>query len=152
MSFLNDTTYADKKEVVINIHTKAASLQVLVNEMKDGMLFYVKQAGAQVEDIRKIDNRSAGRNAIYNSGKGREFTTVATEYKEMLEGLVKDPVTISQIEDHLDFINKIRLLEFGSGDFRNDPLMKSYYKLTDASKGIALSEYVAISTLLHNNK
>ena len=149
MNFLNDTTYADEKEVVINIHTKAASLQVLVDEMKDGMLSYVKQAGARVEDIRKIDNRNAGRNAVYNSGKGREFTTVATEYKEMLEGVVEDPVTMSQIEDHLDFINKIWSLEFGSGDFRNAPFMKSYYKLTYASKGIALSEYVAISSLLH---
>ena len=149
MNFLNDTTYADKEEVVINIHTKAASLQVLVDEMKDGMLSYVKQAGARVEDIRKIDNRNAGRNAVYNSGKGREFTTVATEYKEMLEGVVEDPVTMSQIEDHLDFISKIWSLEFGSGDFRNAPFMKSYYKLTYASKGIALSEYVAISSLLH---
>jgi len=116
------------------------------------MFSYVKQAGARVEDIRKIDNRNAGRNAIYNSGKGREFATVAAEYKEMLEGLVEDPVTISQIEDHLDFINKIWSLEFGSGDFRNDPLIKSYYKLTYASRGIALSEYVAISTLIHNQK
>ena len=149
MSYINDTTYEDKKEAVTEINIQAASLQIMLDEMKDGMLSYIKQAGARVEDIRKIDNRNAGRNAIYNSGKGREFTTVATEYKEMLEGLVEDPVTMSQIEDHLDFINKIWSLEFGSGDFRNDPLMKSYYKLTYASRGVALSEYVAISSLLH---
>jgi len=149
MSYVNDTTYADKKEVVADIHARAVSLQVLIDEMKDGMLSYVKQPGVRVKDISKIDNRNAGRNAVYNSGKGMEFATVATEYKEMLEGLVEDPVMIIQIEDHLDFINKIGLLEFGFGDFRNDPFMKSYYKLTYASKGIALSEYVAISSLLH---
>ncbi|MCD6566341.1 MAG: hypothetical protein J7K53_10405 [Bacteroidales bacterium] len=149
MILLNDTAYADKKEVVADIHARAVSLQVLVDEMKDGMLSYVKQPGVRVEDISKIDNRNAGRNAVYNSGKGREFTAVATEYKEMLEELIEDPVTISQIEDHLDFINKILLFEFGTGNFRNDPLMKSYNRLTYASKGVALSEYVAISSLLH---
>ena len=149
MSYINDTTYAEKEKVVADIHARAASLQVLIDEMKDGMLSYVKQAGARVEDIRNIDNRNAGRNAIYNSGKGREFTMVATEYKEMLEELIKDPVTSSQIEDHLEFAGKVWSFEYGSSDIKNAPFIKSYYKLTDASKGIALSEYVAISSLLH---
>jgi len=35
-------------------------------------------------------------------------------------------------------------------DVVDDPLMKNYYKLTDASKGIALSEYVAIAYLMHH--
>jgi len=41
-----------------------------------------------------------------------------------------------------------KLLEW-TKDSINDPFMKNYYKLSDASKGIALAEYVAISRLLH---
>ena len=37
----------------------------------------------------------------------------------------------------------------GSRDVEDDPFMRTYYKLTDASKGIALAEYVAISRLVH---
>ena len=151
MNLVNDTIYADKKEAVTEIHIQAASLQVLVDEMKDGLLSFVNQTGAQIEDVRNIDNKGAGRNAILNNGKGKKFTLVSREYMEMLEKIINDPVTTSQIEDHLRFANYIWSLEYGSGDVKNDPLMKSYYKLTYASKGIALSEYVAISSLLHQH-
>lgn len=149
MNLVNDTIYADKKEAVTEIHIQAAALQVLVDEMKDGLLSFVNQTSAQIKDVRNIDNKGAGRNAILNNGKGKKFTLVSREYMEMLEEIINDPVTTSQIEDHLRFVNYIWSLEYGSGDVKNDPLMKSYYKLTYASKGIALSEYVAISSLLH---
>jgi hypothetical protein len=42
--------------------------------------------------------------------------------------------------------------EYGVKDVENDPLMKNYFKLSDASKGIALSEYVTIVYLLHNQQ
>ena len=68
----------------------------------------------------------------------------------MLLELIKDPVAKSQVEDHLEFTSKIWPYEYGVKDVSDDPLMKNYFKLTDASKGIALSEYVAIAYLLHN--
>ena len=152
MSLVNDTAYADKKEVVTEIHIQAASLQVMVDEMKDGLLSFVNQAGVPVENVRYIDNRGAGRDAILNNGKGKKFAMVSREYKEMLDELIKDPVTSSQIDDHLEFAGNVWSFEYGLHEIKKDPLMKNYYKLTDASKGIALSEYIAISTLLHNHK
>jgi hypothetical protein len=149
MSLVNDTAYADKKEVVTEIHIQAASLQVLVDEMKDGLLSFVNQAGVPVENVRYIDNRGAGRDAILNNGKGKKFAMVSREYKEMLDELIKDSVTSSQIEDHLEFAGNVWSFEYRLHEIKKDPLMKNYYKLTDASKGIALSEYIAISTLLH---
>ena len=68
----------------------------------------------------------------------------------MLFEMVKDPVTRNQIEDHLEFTGSVWPHEYGVRDVVNDPLAKNYYKLSDASKGIVLSEYVAISYLLHH--
>ena len=149
---VNDTTYADKKEAVTEIHIQAASLQVLLDEMMDGLLSFVDQAGVPVEDVRYIDNMRAGRDAILDNGKGKKFALVSREYKEMLDGLIKDPVTSSQIEDHLEFTGNVWSFEYGLHEIKKNPLMKNYYKLTDASKGIALSEYIAISTLLHHHE
>jgi len=149
MILVNDTTYADKKEAVTEIHKQAASLQVMLDEMKDGLLSFVNQAGVPVEDVRYIDNRGAGRDAILDNGKGKKFALVSREYKEMLDELIKNPVTSSQIEDHLEFAGKVWSFEYSLNEIKKDPLMKNYYKLTDAAKGIALSEYIAISTLLH---
>ncbi len=59
-------------------------------------------------------------------------------------------MTRSQIDDHLEFTGKVWPYEYGVKDVVDDPLMKNYYKLTDASKGIALSEYVAIAYLMHH--
>ncbi len=153
MSLVNDTVYADKKEAVTEIHIQAASLLVLLDEMKDGLLSFVNQAGVPVEDLRyNIDNMGAGRDAILDNGKGKKFAMVSREYKELLDELIKDPVTSSQIEDHLEFSGTVWSFEYSLHEIKKDPLMKNYYKLTDASVGIALSEYIAISTLLHNHK
>ena len=67
----------------------------------------------------------------------------------MLLELINDQVSKSQVEDHLKFTSKVSSFEYGVKDVKDDPLMKNYFKLTDAAKGIALAEYVAISRLLH---
>ena len=70
---------------------------------------------------------------------------------EML-GMILDvytPTKHMQIEDHMEFISLPFEHEHGPAGVRNSPLMKNYYKNTDAAKGIALAEYVAITYLLH---
>jgi len=150
MEMFGDSAHADNLQTVTLIHEKARSLQVMIAEMQEGMIAHVKQNGVSIEQVNGIDNRGAGREAIVDSGSGREFARAAIGYREMLEEMINDPVTLSQIEDHLEFTGKVWPYEYGVRDVANDPLMKNYYKLTDASKGIALSEYVSISHLLHH--
>ncbi len=151
MEMFSDSAHADKLQTVTLIHEKARSLQVMVAEMQEGMIAFVKQPGASIEELNAIDNRGAGREVIVDTGSGREFARAAIGYREMLEEIINnDPVTLSQIGDHLEFTGKVWPHEYGVKNVANDPLMKNYYKLTDASKGIALSEYVTISYLLHH--
>jgi len=79
-----------------------------------------------------------------------KFALEAEKFVAMLTDIIKDPPTQSQIADHLEFTGDVWPYEYSIKDVVNDPLMKNYYKLSDASKGIALSEYVAISYLLHD--
>lgn len=51
-------------------------------------------------------------------------------------------------QDHLEFTGRIWFMEFGPVEVIYDPVIKIYYKHTDVSKGIALAEYVAISSLI----
>ena len=121
----------------------------MITGMQEGMIAYVDQPGASIEDVNWKDNRSAGRDAILDNGAGVAFITEAKKYAAMLDELVKDPVANAQIEDHLEFTTLVWDSEFGRDGVRDSPLMKNYYKNTDAAKGIALAEYVAIAYLLH---
>ena len=150
LELVHDSAYADQMQTVVKIHDQARGLQVMITEMQEGMMAHVDQPGASITEVKAKDNRWAGREAIVEHGDGRAFALEAKKFREMLFELVKDPVSQSQIEDHLEFTGSVFPHEYSIKDVANDPLMKNYYKLTDASKGIALSEYVAISYLLHH--
>jgi len=143
-----DSIGPDRLASALRIHDLARSLQARIEVMKDGMVVFTGQTGASVEDLEAIDNRRAGREVIWREGNGREFSREALEFRNLLEELVKDPVVRSQIADHLEFTGDIWQLEYGAGTVRDEPLMKNYFKLSDASRGIALSEYVAVRHLL----
>ncbi len=146
---VHDSAYADRMLTIIRVHEKATRLQLRIEEMQEGLKSFVDQPGVAIKDLYYIDNRNAGREAIFEEGRGRDFVLEAREFKVMLDGLIKDPVTQNQIEDHMEFVGEVWFLESPPKAVVEAPLMKNYYKNTDASKGIALSEYVAISYLLH---
>lgn len=146
----HDSTYVDKNHVVSKIHDQARELQVMITEMQEGLMDFVNQPGSSINEVKGKDNRGAGRAAILEDGNGKAFVLEAKKFREMLMEYVNDPVTRNQIEDHLEFTSEVWFHEFGPRQIMNSPLMKNYYKNTDASKGIALSEYVAISYLLHH--
>jgi hypothetical protein len=150
LEMANDSAFADKVQSVEKIHDHARALQVLIDEMQKGMLVYLDQAGVPIDKVKGKDNIWAGREAIVKQDRGRFFSLESIKFRKLLFELVKDPVTQGQIEDHLEFTGSVYPHEYSIKDVGNDPLMKNYYKLTDASKGIALSEYVAISYLLHH--
>ncbi len=150
LELVHDSAYADQMPMVVNIHDQARDLQVMISEMQEGMMAYVDQPGATITEVNGKDNRRAGREAIVEHGNGREFALEAKQFREMLFELIKDPVALSQIEDHLEFTGTVFPKEYGIKDVANDPLIRTYYYLTDASKGIALSEFVAIDYLMHH--
>jgi len=122
----------------------------MVNGMQEGMIDFVGQPGASIIDVKGKDSKNAGREAILDNGAGSAFIREAKQFASMLDELVKDEVVNNQIEDHLEFASLVWDLEHGWDGVRESPLMKNYFKNTDAAKGIALAEYTAIAYLLHH--
>ena len=145
-----DSAHADQLATISQIHNQARDLQVMVKDMQDGMIAFVGQRGATIAEVHPKDNKNAGREAIIENGAGEAFIMGSRKFVALLEEVVKDPVANNLIEDHMEFCSIIWDFEHGKGGVMDSPLVKNYYKNTDASKGIALAEYVAISYLLHN--
>lgn len=51
MEMFSDSAHADKLQTVTLIHEKARSLQVMVAELQEGMIAFVKQPGASIEEL-----------------------------------------------------------------------------------------------------
>lgn len=144
-----DSSHADRLASITRIHDQARDLQVMLKEMQEGMIAFVGQPGASIEQVQWVDNKNAGREAILDNGAGVAFITEAKQFAAMLDELVADPLANARIEDHLEFAGLIWDFEHGYDGVRDSPLMKNYYKNTDAAKGIALAEHAAIAYLLH---
>ncbi len=145
-----DSAHLDQLATISQIHNQARDLQVMVNGMQEGMIAFVGQPGTSIADVKGKDNKNAGREAILDNGAGSAFIREAKQFASMLDEMVKDEVANNQIEDHLEFASLVWDFEHGWDGVRDSPLMKNYFKNTDASKGIALAEFVAISYLLHH--
>lgn len=131
------------------IHADARSLQVMIFSMQEEMLNYLDQPGVSLRELKGKDSHGASREIIVDSGSGHDFAVAALDFRTMLEELTDDPVALAQILDHLECTGKVWNYEYGVRDVADEPFMRTYYKLSDASKGIALAEYVAIGRLLH---
>jgi GldL N-terminal domain len=144
-----DSAHTDLQATVSRIHDQARDLQVMLNEMQEGMIVFVGQPGVSIDQVKGKDNKQAGRAAMLEHGEGITFMQEAKQYAAMLDELVKDPVARTLIGDHLEFTSLVWDYEHGYNGVADSPLMKNYFKNTDAAKGIALAEYVAITHLLY---
>jgi len=133
---------------VLQIHKEALAIQTMILSMQDGMKDVLGQPGAPVKEIKGKDNKQVGRTAILDTGSGVEFMQASVRFHDLLKSYIEDPMALNQIEDHLEFTAKYWQHEFGPDHVESYPFIKIYYKNTDASKGIALAEYVAIKSLL----
>ncbi len=149
LDWAGDSCDAACLQTINGIHADARSLQVMISNMQDLMLNYLDQPGASLAELKGKDSHGVGREVIVDPGLGHDFAVAALDYWIMLEELIKDPIAIVQIQDHLKFTGKVWNLEYGVKEVVDDPFIRTYYKLTEASRGIALAEYVAISRLLH---
>jgi len=146
---LPDSLPAATTQKILQIHEKAVDIQASIGLMQEALLDAIQQPGVDLKDARGIDNKHAGRVAILDSGRGKEFADASQAYRQMLRDFIEDPVTWAQIEDHLEYTSEYYPHEFGPDHVAEQPFIKNYYKLSDASKGIALAEYVAIASLMH---
>lgn len=145
----DDSAHIDQTIIISRLHSQARDLQVMIADMQEGMINFVGQPGASINEVHPLDNKNAGREAILDNGAGSAFIREAKQFAGMLDELVKDEVVNSQIEDHMEFSCLPFEIEHGKDGVRDSPLIKNYFKNTDAAKGIALAEYVAIAYLLH---
>ena len=132
-----------------SIHTRAGELMNMVGTMQEGLKEYVDQQGIATSEMTGMENIRAGRDVVVDSGLGWEFVQGAREFREMLHGLVSDPVILSQIDDHLHLTGSVGTMEYGGADVTSSPMIRVYYMNGAAAKGIALSEYVALEYLLN---
>jgi hypothetical protein len=110
---------------------------------------FVGEPGVAVQSLQELDNTRAAREVVVDSGTGREFLLKSRNFRDLLDEVVKDPVTRIQIGDHLTFAGEVFGLEYGGSDITESPLIRVYYKNGYAARGIALSEYTAIAWLMH---
>jgi hypothetical protein len=149
LELARDSAHLDQLPTISKIHDQARELLVMLNGMQEDLKAFVDQPGRAIQDLSGADNTRAGRQVMVESGTGWTIMVESRKFRELLDEVVKDPVARSQIDDHLEFTGAVWGLEFGGSDVTEAPLMKNYYKNGDAAKGIALSEYVAIASLLH---
>jgi hypothetical protein len=149
LEMADDSAHAAQFATISRIHDQARDLQVMIRNMQEGMIAYVGKPGVSIQEVKGKDNKNAGREAIIDNGQGPAFILESRKFVAMLFEVVKDPVARDQIEDHLEYISAPFEYEHGKNGVLDSPFMKNYFKNTDASKGIALAEYVAIAYLLH---
>lgn len=149
--FVAENPEVDSADQIKEIHKKANELQTMIDNMLEEMMIAIKEPGIGLEDMRKGDRTGAGRKVIIDNGWGRSFMNDSRDYLSMLSDLIKDPVVLAQIEDHMEYTGKIWYNEWGYDEVIYDPAITIYYKHTEVAKGIALSEYVAVDYLLNKD-
>ena len=144
-----DTLPAELQSALVKIHAESGELLAMMEEMQEGLKAFVGQPGVETAGITERENIRAGRQVVADSGTGWAFVQGARDFRDMLGKLIQDPVVMSQIDDHLHLIRPAGSMEYNGADVMNSPMIRVYYMNGAAAKGIALSEYVAITYLLH---
>ena len=150
LDMTQDSAYAHKRDQVLRIHDHAGELQVVIDEMRESLLESVGQPGASIQEVKVKDRRRRGWDPGLDYDQEEAFVKSAKQFKGMLDEMLLDPVIRSQIDDHLAFTKKVWPYEFGTRFVVGNPLIINYYMLSKMSKGIALTEYVAITYLMHH--
>jgi len=149
LEMAGDSLQPERIQLFKKIHQQAGELQSLIDGMQDGMKASVGESGVATGQIEAMYKMNAGRDVVLDSGMGQEFMDKAKIFRDLLKEVVRDPVTLSQIDYFLHYTGEIGGLEYGGADIAQSPMIRVYYKNGSAAWGIALSEYVAIVSLMH---
>ena len=144
-----DSASADIQEHILRIRSQAETLQEMTAALKIQLLESVNQAGVPIQNVKGKDVRWKGWWDNRVSDLESEFIREARVLRNMLDEMLDDPVVRAQIYDHMQFTRNIWPYEFGAKILVGEPLVVNYLMLVNISKGIALSEYVAVQYLLY---
>jgi len=145
-----DSIHADKRLQINRIHEKSAELQSFLDQLREGLLESVDQPGASIQEVKGKDIRRRGWSDAAMYDVETEFIAEARAFKSMLDEMLLDPVLRAQIHDHMEFTRKVWPYKFGGKLFMGEPFVIDYHMITNISRSIALTEYVAINYILEH--
>jgi hypothetical protein len=149
LQMVNDTANLEKKEMVTRIHDQARGLMVMIDDLRESLLESVDQPGAAIQEVKGKDIQRRRWEAGVNREGEALFAVEALKFRQMLDEILMDPVTRSQIDDHMEFTSKVWPYEFGHFN-AGEPFIINYYMLSEIEKGVALTEYVSIDYILNH--
>jgi hypothetical protein len=128
-------------------------LDLMVEQMMEGLLERVDQKGVPIELVTSRDFRNAAREAIFDNGRGKRFLEQAGKYRDELIKLVEEPAYRSEIGFQMAFAGENRVLRWNVVEDENvyEPLIIYYYELTDFARRIAFCRYLAVQDVLDHN-
>jgi hypothetical protein len=144
----SDSSLVEKQASVTSIHQQASELLTMIDDMKHGIVALFDLTEASLDEFKGKEFRRSRVNALKNYDAEQAFVQEAKAFESMLETMLLDPVVRNQIRDHLEFIEDPDIQESSIRYNPSEPMSKFYHQLTDASLGIALTEYVAIDYML----
>lgn len=126
----------------------STELQENADEMLQGLLAGVDQAGVPIEEASKRDFRNAGRNAFLDNGLAYTFLEKAKAYKEDLIRMVDDPVLADQLKLDFLFADGQWITGWNPENNAYDPLIINYKLISEYKWQVVNAEYNVISYLL----
>lgn len=148
IKMVSDSGYVDKRSQVLEIHDQAEQLQGMVARMRGSLLESVGQSGAGIGDMERKDIRMKGWIASKDYDFESEFMLETLKFKALLDQMFMDPLLRAQLDDHLAFAAELWPYEFGARFVVGAPFIINYHMLAKVSKGLALSEYLAVEYLV----
>ncbi|MDF1572062.1 MAG: hypothetical protein P1P82_10635 [Bacteroidales bacterium] len=123
-------------------------LKADADEMLQGLLAGVDQAGVPIEEVSRKDFRNAGRDAFLDNGLAYAFLEKSGEFKDVLVQLVEDPVLQDQLELDFLFADGQWINGWDPEDDANDPLVINYKIISEFKWKVVSAEYKVMKYLL----
>ena len=130
----------------------AAELEETADQMLNGLLAAVDQAGVPLTQVSRRDFKRANREAFIDNGLGTKFKTQAGAFKTYLVDVVDDPLLKHMVEIDLMFSSDEWLQGWDPEDHYNKPLIYSYYRIAQLRWRVAVAEYSVIKSLCESGE
>lgn len=124
------------------------ALKESADKMLQGLLARVDQAGVPIEEVLRRDFRYAGRDAFLDNGLAYAFLEKAKAYKEVLIGMVDDPVLADQLKFDFMFAEGEWITGWDPENYAYDPLIINYQIISEYMWRVVNAEYNVIRYLL----
>jgi len=131
------------------VMTYAGELEALADEMLDGLLMAVGQAGVSIETVKGRDARNVGREAFYENGLAQKFLETAAEFREYVLSVTGEQVDADRVRLDLLFASDNWIRRWDPEDDIYQPLIVNYARISEYRYRIIYAEYLTIRQLLN---